>query len=430
MQQAKKIGIIWFTTNLRVTDNQALYEACKDCDQVIGVYIFNPKHYKTTFKNIRKIDIYRSEFIVETVKNLTENLNKINISLVVANKTPAKVFKRLNEKYPIHTVYRQEEWFFEENKAIKDVTEAINKPFKSYYSQCLLTPTILDKTNFPKTFTRFRKIIEKLTPDTPVATPIMPKDNLIDCDNSCPSMQDLRFDHIPKSNPHSAFPFQGGETEGKARLDFYLNDKHILTYKTTRNGLLGLNYSSKLSAWLAIGAISPRFIYHKIKAFEKAVKKNSSTYWMVFELYWREFFKHLGYHYKDQLFKIDGVNKQQYDWSNDDQIFTDWINGCTPEPFVNANMIELATTGWMSNRGRQICASYLSKHLKIDWRWGAKYFESLLIDYDPDNNYGNWMYLSGVGNDPRDRVFNVEFQQKKYDPEFKYINTWLDQIPS
>ena len=430
MQQSKKIGIVWFTTNLRIIDNQALYEACNECDQVIGVYIFNPKHYHTSFKNIKKTDVFRSKFIIETVQNLSENLSKLNISLVIAHKTPAEVFKILNQKHPIHTIYRQEEWFYEENEAINDVTTAVNKPFKSYYSQCLLTPTILDKTDFPKTFTRFRKIIEKITPDSLIETPIMPKNNLIDCDNLCPSVYDLGFDYIPESVPHNAFPFYGGETEGKARLDFYLNEKHILTYKATRNGLLGLNYSSKLSAWLALGALSPRYIFHKIKAFEKAVKKNQSTYWMVFELYWREFFKHLGYHYNDQLFKIDGVNKQHYKWSKDYQLFTQWTQGCTSEPFVNANMIELASTGWMSNRGRQICASYLSKHLGIDWRWGAKYFESLLIDYDPDSNYGNWMYLSGVGNDPRDRVFNVEFQQKRYDPEFKYINTWLAQIPS
>ena len=86
MQQSKKIGIVWFTTNLRITDNQALYEACKECDQVIGVYVFNPKHYNTYFKNIKKIDIFRSKFIIETVQDLSDNLNKINISLVIANK--------------------------------------------------------------------------------------------------------------------------------------------------------------------------------------------------------------------------------------------------------------------------------------------------------------------------------------------------------
>ena len=149
MQQSKKIGIVWFTTNLRITDNQALYEACKECDQVIGVYVFNPKHYHTSFKN-KETDVFRSKFIIETVQNLSENLNKINISLVIAHKTPAEVFKTLNQKHQFIPSTDKRNGF-EENEAINDVTAAVNKPFKSYYSQCLLTPTILDKTDFPKT---------------------------------------------------------------------------------------------------------------------------------------------------------------------------------------------------------------------------------------------------------------------------------------
>ncbi|MEL0186501.1 MAG: FAD-binding domain-containing protein, partial [Flavobacteriaceae bacterium] len=98
-----------------------------------------------------------------------------------------------------------------------------------------------------------------------------------------------------------------------------------------------------------------------------------------------------------------------------------------PEPFVNANMLELKHTGWMSNRGRQNVASYLSKENNIDWRWGAKYFESKLIDYDVHSNYGNWMYVSGVGNDPRDRKFNIKFQAERYDPNNKFQNLWLQE---
>ena len=109
------------------------------------------------------------------------------------------------------------------------------------------------------------------------------------------------------------------------------------------------------------------------------------------------------------------------------EIFNKWVNGQTDESFVNANMVELSSTGWMSNRGRQNVASYLSKELKIDWRWGARYFESMLIDYDVHSNYGNWMYVSGVGNDPRDRKFNIKFQAERYDPLNKYQNIWLQK---
>ena len=127
----------------------------------------------------------------------------------------------------------------------------------------------------------------------------------------------------------------------------------------------------------------------------------------------------------NKIFKIKGILERDYRWGNSYSVFDSWCEGKTSEPFVNANMIELKCTGWMSNRGRQNVASFLSKELLIDWRWGANYFESMLIDYDVHSNYGNWMYVSGVGNDPRDRKFNIKFQADRYDPNSKFQNLWL-----
>ena len=126
-----------------------------------------------------------------------------------------------------------------------------------------------------------------------------------------------------------------------------------------------------------------------------------------------------------QLGETGGILEKEYNWLKDHKKFQNWVDGRTSEPFVNANMIELKCTGWMSNRGRQNVASFLSKELLIDWRWGANYFESMLIDYDVHSNYGNWMYVSGVGNDPRDRKFNIKFQADRYDPNNKFQNLWL-----
>ena len=130
--------------------------------------------------------------------------------------------------------------------------------------------------------------------------------------------------------------------------------------------------------------------------------------------------------HKDKFFNKDGIYGEDKEWSDDQDILLNWINGKTNEPFVNANMIELSQTGFMSNRGRQNVSNYLTKELKIDWRIGAEYFESMLIDYDVHSNYGNWMYVSGVGNDIRDRKFNVKWQSEKYDPKMKYQNLWLN----
>jgi deoxyribodipyrimidine photo-lyase len=159
--------------------------------------------------------------------------------------------------------------------------------------------------------------------------------------------------------------------------------------------------------------------------YEQEVEKNESTYWLVFELIWRDFFKYISIKHGDDLFKIGGILYKDYEWSTDKKRIQQWISGETREAFVNANMLELKKTGFMSNRGRQNVASFFSKELTLDWRIGAAYFESLLIDYDVHSNYGNWLYIAGVGNDPRDRNFNIQTQSQRYDPHQNYTSLWL-----
>ena len=142
---------------------------------------------------------------------------------------------------------------------------------------------------------------------------------------------------------------------------------------------------------------------------------------------WRDYFKYASLKHGNNFFKIGGILHKEYDWNTDSKAIENWKNGTTSETFVNANMIELKKTGWMSNRGRQNVASYFAKNLNLDWRIGAAYFESLLIDYDVHSNYGNWMYVAGVGNDPRDRTFNVKLQAERYDPDGKYQKLWLQE---
>ena len=250
-------------------------------------------------------------------------------------------------------------------------------------------------------------------------------DNLLNDDYLIPSLSDLGLEDF-EMDSRSAFKFKGGCNAAKERLEFYLwQSKKINFYKQTRNGLIGQDYSSKFSSWLSNGSISAREIFWEIKDYEKNILKNQSTYWLIFELIWRDFFKYISMKYGNKIFKIGGILEKDYQWSTDIKIFNKWVNGLTNEPFVNANMLELKYTGWMSNRGRQNVASYLAKELNLDWRWGARYFESQLIDYDVHSNYGNWMYVSGVGNDPRDRKFNIKFQAERYDPTNKYQKMWL-----
>jgi len=199
-------------------------------------------------------------------------------------------------------------------------------------------------------------------------------------------------------------------------------------YKETRNGMVGANYSSKFSAWLAIGSISPRYIYQEIRKYESENGANESTYWLIFELLWRDFFRFMFKKHQTKFFLYSGIKTENKNSKSlNEKLLSQWVNGTTPSDFINANMIELQKTGFMSNRGRQNVASYFCNELNMDWRFGAAYFEEALIDYDVCSNWGNWAYLAGVGNDPRThRFFNIEKQANDYDKNKAFRNLWLE----
>ena len=204
-------------------------------------------------------------------------------------------------------------------------------------------------------------------------------------------------------------------------------NKGIETYKETRNGLIGTEYSSKLSSYLSLGCLSPVSIYHEIKKYEKEIKKNSSTYWLIFEILWREFFRYVYLKGKNNIFIKNGINGNIFNknFKNDIELFNKWKNGKTGQDFIDANMIELNETGFMSNRGRQNVASYLVNNLDVNWILGASFFEKNLIDYDVSSNWCNWMYISGVGNNVKNWVFNPVRQSDMYDKRGNFRQIWL-----
>ncbi len=421
-------SIIWFRNDLRAVDHSGLSHAIENSKNVIGVYCFNPDQFKLNNLGFPKTDSFRANFLIESVKCLKKELKKINISLLIGVDNPESLISGIISKKNIGRVYLQDEWTEEEIKE-EDFLKKLDIDIFKFNDQFLYHPQDVDINNISNVFTNFRKYCEKklhVRQSFGLNTK-MNEDNLIEDEFLVPTLKDLglnnfNFDH------RSAFPFKGGYKQGLVRLNYYLwESKKVSFYKKTRNGLIGKDYSSKLSSWLSNGALSPRIIYHSIKDYEKKIEKNQSTYWMIFELIWRDFFKYISIINGNKIFKVGGILDKNYKWAYDKKLFENWINGKTPEPFVNANMLELKYTGWMSNRGRQNVASYLSKENNIDWRWGAKYFESKLIDYDVHSNYGNWMYVSGVGNDPRDRKFNVKFQAERYDPNNKFQNLWLQE---
>ncbi len=429
MQKTKNINLVWFRNDLRINDNKVLSEACIKADKVIAVYCFDPRQFQNTMYGFKKTEKYRAKFLIETVTDLKHQLSALNIELLTYFELPETVIPKIVAKQGVTDIFLQKEWTQEEvevETSVKLRLERIN--WHSIYNQFLFHPNDINFkiSETPQVFTVFRKKLEKYVAiREEIKIQALSDSNKIENITHIPSLGDLGFEAFT-NHPHSAFPFSGGETAALNRLeDYFFNTKKLGVYKKTRNGLVGVDYSSKFSPWLANGSISARTIYWKVKAFEKTHFKNQSTYWLIFELIWRDYFKYISMKHGNQIFKLEGILRKDYEWSTNETQTNRWIDGETHSDFVNANMLELKETGWMSNRGRQNVASYFAKELELDWRIGAAYFEALLLDYDVHSNYGNWMYVAGVGNDPRDRKFNVQLQAERYDTTGKFRKLWL-----
>ena len=431
MQEKKRIALIWLRNDLRINDHYGFYKASNECDQIFAYYTFDKRHFKETHWGFKKSGKFRAKFLLESLRELQKELSTNNITLIIDQNSASEGIPRWIEKLLVTDLYYQNEWTSEERIVSERLKKNLSEEIKihSFYDQFLFHPDDIPFgiKNLPEIFTVFRKKCEKYCSVKPCLPKIrcFPAENRMLQNFEIPLLTDLGFTNF-ETHPNSAFPFKGGSNSGMQRIQYYFWETNKLSfYKQTRNGLVGIDYSSKLSSWLSLGSLSAREIYWQVKKYENEFKKNQSTYWLIFELIWRDYFKYISLKHGDKIFQIEGILNKKYNWDNKIGKLDSWINGTTNEPFVNANMIELSKTGWMSNRGRQNVASYFSKNLLIDWRIGAAYFESQLIDYDVHSNYGNWMYVSGVGNDPRDRKFDVSWQAQKYDSQKKFQNLWI-----
>ncbi|MEN9224438.1 MAG: DASH family cryptochrome [Thermostichus sp. HHBFW_bins_43] len=425
--------LLWFRSDLRLLDHQPLTEACRQGSPLIPLYCLDPRHFGQTAFGFAKTGAFRAQFLLESLADLRQALQAHGSDLVIRQGRPEEVIPALAQAWGVSAVYAHEEVGTEEEtvtQALKAALQGI--PLHTFWGHTLYHPQDLPFpiAKVPELFTRFRQQVEA---ESSVRDPL-PLPNLPPLPpglepGPLPTLPELGLS-LPPTDPRARFTYRGGSGAAQARIQSYFWDQDRLRlYKETRNGMLNPEDGSRLSAWLALGCISPRSIYAEVGRYEQERVRNESTYWLVFELLWRDYFRFILAKHGRRLFRPSGLQGIPIPWQQDWPRFQAWCRGETGYPLVDANMRELAATGFMSNRGRQNVASFLTKNLGIDWRMGAEWFESLLIDYDVASNYGNWNYSAGVGNDARGfRYFNIPKQSRDYDPKGDYLRHWLPEL--
>ncbi|MED6204977.1 Myosin-3 [Stylosanthes scabra] len=442
-RSGKGTAIVWFRNDLRVLDNEPLYKAWLSSQTVLPVFCVDPRLFSTTYHfSFPKTGALRAQFLVECLADLRKNLMKFGLNLLIQHGKPEDILPSLAKAFNAHTVYAQKETCSEE----LNVERLVSKGLRQVVMPPGESSSSTNSNNFPKLQLIWGTTMYHID-DLPFDAGSLPDAVEAKCairpciklpaslgppplveDWGCvPSLEKLG---LSSQNVSKGMKFNGGETAALSRVYEYFWKKDLLkVYKETRNGMLGPDYSTKFSPWLASGSLSPRLIYEEVKRYENERIANGSTYWVLFELIWRDYFRFLSVKYGNSIFHLGGPRKVQQKWSQDKILFESWRDGRTGYPLIDANMKELSTTGFMSNRGRQIVCSFLVRDMGIDWRMGAEWFETCLLDYDPCSNYGNWTYGSGVGNDPReDRYFSIPKQAQTYDPEGEYVAYWLPRL--
>ncbi|KAF2212150.1 hypothetical protein CERZMDRAFT_84544 [Cercospora zeae-maydis SCOH1-5] len=525
MAGAQRVLVYLLRRDLRLADNPVFHEIAKLNAQsqkpfthVLPIFVYPAEQVevsgflaseqeKSPYKEARsrvgnfwRCGSHRVKFLAESVWDLKKDLQKVQSDLVVRVGSVKDAVGSILDGYrakdgaELHGLWMTSEEGWEEKneeEAVKSLLEKDGKEFKlwvdeKYYVDDRDIP-FKESRELPDVFTTYRKMVEPLRDaprkEIPKPEKLLPLPDYIP-DQAAPfkipsSYEDvlaaLQKPLVQKpidvqeptklpSDAKSAHPFIGGSKAGHERVQHLIESGSMTSYKDTRNGLLGLDFSTKLSAWLALGCVSARQVHWKLYDFEngkgscgQAAKgygqgENKGTAAVRFELLWRDYMRLCTRKFGMRLFFIDGYrgdadatnkfisspythstnkkNTKGVDDSNTRRAVERFLNGTTGTGLIDASQRELWLTGWTSNRARQNVASYLSKHLGIDWRLGAEWYEMNLIDYDVSSNWGNWQYVAGVGNDPRGdaRVFNPVKQAVDYDTNGEYVRTWVPEL--
>ena len=415
-----KIGIFLFSNDLRLEDNPTFALACHEMDKLVCLYCPSQPSTKTRVRGPSKLSHHRLHFLQQSLQTLDQNLHFQQQHLLVREQPLLDAVAELITLHDVTHLYRScNAGWYENHEWNTLVSRYPGIVFQQKHSHTLFNQDELpfELSDLPTSFSKFRRLIEPITASPPtLRPPSMP-----------PSPSPEVASEFLKTNIHekNSCTFEGGENAGHQHLNSYFSQKLASSYKLTRNGLDGMDYSTKFSPWLSNGCLSARSVIARLRNYEKDVESNDSTYWIYFELLWREYYQWYAHKHQSALFTFKGISTSNPNTSFYPQRYQKWCHGNTPFPIINALMHQLNTTGYMSNRGRQLVASCFVHELNLDWRYGASYMEQQLIDYDTASNWGNWQYLAGVGADPRGhRKFDLNKQTATYDPQREFIHRW------
>ena len=427
-------NILWFRKNLRTHDNPALLRASQSSERLLCVFIYDEIiHYEQ--HGVQSLGPYRAKFLWESLTELKTSLQALGNDLIILKGDAAEVLEELAKQVDAKTIIAPHECGYCEQLQETAVNKFCELEIIGGTTLLDINKLPLEPASLPNSYPLFRRIIETDWDnqpwaiaeccDTPQKLPPQP-------DNNTPNVIDTNpVEDSQTASSKAVMTFRGGESAALERLnDYFWVSSGLESHKETRNQLLGDNYSSKLSPWLANGCLSPRHVYHEIRRFEKERLQNESTRWHICQLLWRDYYHFASYKHGSDLFLGGGMRGQSCSKKKisieESEAIKNWCNGETGQRFVDANMTELKETGCMSNRGRQSVALYLVRTLGVDWRLGASWFEHYLLDFEPCNNYGNWNFQAGIGHDLKKcNGFKIADEANKYDPEGTYQDYWL-----